>query len=701
MNIQTEAKDRLTGSLIDYLQHSSVGLLLLNRDFSCLESNLAARELVWARIGETCGATLPEDFQQTITHHCQKVLKTGDSCETHLILLDQQQESLILKAELSLTEDNQQNAHILITLQNASRSAQQARELKLFRNAVENTGSAVVITDKTGRIQYANNRFSEISGYSFEEIKGQRPSILRSEKTSESTYKDLWDTILNHQKWRGTLYNRRKNGSHYWALQNISPIHDELGNIINFVSVSEDISQIKEHDELMEKLAYFDPLTDLGNRRSFRRALEEQLNNPQHRGLNALLLLDLDHFKQINDTLGHEAGDSLLTTIANRLNFCTNENASVFRLGGDEFTVVLRQCDNRDEIIRQTEEILGLLSQSVQIGPHDIRVTVSIGITLIGRDSYDASDLLRNADLAMYYAKRKGRNTFAFYAEHMDEEAQRNRNIEHDLRNALDNEQLYLVYQPQIDSRSGETIAMEALLRWNHPLQGEVSPANFIPHAEETGLIVPIGRWVLETACQAAVDIQRQGLPPLKVCVNLSTRQFDDPQLILHIREVLSKTGLEPQWLELEITESMLMQDIHAAIDTLEKIKEMGISLAIDDFGTGYSSLNYLKRMPVDILKIDRSFVHEIPEDKDNMAITSTIIAMSRQLGLLVVAEGVEHDDQMTFLRDHGCHVQQGFLISRPLPINNFLQHYQSCKRMCSHCPESNSCENSTINLLN
>lgn len=679
---------------MDWFAHSTIGVLLLDLDLKAIQFNSYAEELLWKRDSLSARSELPSDFKNAIAPHISSLQSgQGDSYSTHILLPQKEKENLLLRAELSIVDKDSTHPGIFITLRNSSSSARQARELKVFRNAVENTGSAVVITNAKGNIEYANRRFSEITGYAIDDIKGRKPNFLGSGKTSTETYRELWQTILNNQQWRGTLLNRRKNGSTYWSLQNISPIHDELGNIINFVSVSEDISQIKEHDAQMEKMAYFDPLTDLGNRRSFRKTLDQYLHTPQEQGLHALLLLDLDHFKQINDTMGHEAGDALLTTIAGRLNFCTRHKTSVFRLGGDEFTVIFRNCRDHKHIESRATEVLNLLSQPVQIGPHEISVTVSIGITLIGIDSQDASDLLRNADLAMYYAKKQGRNTFAFYEERMDEEAQRTLSIEHDLRSALDGDQLSLVYQPQISASGGRITSIEALLRWNHPLDGNIPPSEFIPHAEETGLIVPIGRWVMQEACSAAKSIQDAGLPPIKVCVNLSTRQFDDPDLITHIEEALSISGLNPKWLELEITESMLMRDMQSAIDILNRIKDMGISLAIDDFGTGYSSLSYLKKMPVDLLKIDRSFLQDIPSDRDNMAITSTIIAMTKQLGLRVVAEGVENEDQLKFLNSNNCNMMQGFLISKPVGIDKFKQAYSHCQFFCGSCDKQDSCE--------
>lgn len=690
----TQSAERHINMLIDWFSQSSVGVLLLDSTLQCVANNPCAAELIWERIQADKSDGLPQDFVQALRPHLEPL--TQDSSHQHATYMQLEQPdqpSMLLKIECSIVHpDAMEQGLFFITLRNASKNAHLARKLKLFKNAVENTGSAVVITNANGEIEYANTRFSDMTGYNLSEIKGESTSLLRSNMTPEATYTELWNTIRHQKKWHGTLLNKRKDGSTYWSLQNISPIHDELGNITNFVSVSEDISQIKAHDQQLEKMAYYDPLTDLGNRRNFRRTLDQYLHSPSHTGPHTLLLLDLDHFKQINDTMGHEAGDALLNTIANRLCYCVSDNASVFRLGGDEFTIIFQDLHERDAIINSVNELLTLLAQPVQIGFHDVRITVSIGITLIGVDSQDASDLLRNADLAMYHAKQLGRNTFAFYETYMDEKAQHILSIEHDLRNALASNQLSLAYQPQVNAQDGRISAIEALLRWQHPTRGAIPPDDFIPYAEETGAIIPIGRWVLLEACNAAKQLQAEGLPHLKVCVNLSARQFDDPDLIEHIKEALATSGLAPHWLELEITESMLMRDMQYAIDTLNRIKMMGISLAIDDFGTGYSSLSHLKKMPVDLLKVDRSFLHDIPKDKDNIAITSTIIAMAKQLGLSVVAEGVETKEQMRFLQDIDCTLMQGFLFSRPIDFETFKAHYKACQFHCRVCLEYNAC---------
>jgi len=663
------------------LQHSALGAAVISPEYRLIRINPALLTLL--------GYALSEMEHQPLK---QFTAREQRACHARQLaeLLAGKLSDFDLRVDLLAADGERVNTHLSVTpifdldhkvcgavmlVVDVTADLIRDLELKKMYQAVESSGSAVVITDSRGIIEYANTRFTDITGYLPDEVIGQTPALLRSEDTPDSTYKELWGSLAAGQKWRGSLYNRRKNGTHYWALQSISPVHDDLGNLVNIVSVSEDITAMKEHERQMEQLAYFDPLTQLGNRRNFREKLDEVISMPGER-YQALLLLDLDGFKQINDSMGHEAGDNLLITIAKRLRYAVEAPSTVYRLGGDEFTVILRNVPSLDALRQRVGELIELLSQPMRLGTRDIKVTVSIGITLINMDSSDSSSLLRNADLAMYSAKEKGRNTYQFYDPQMNIAARRAMTLELDLRIALEQSQFHLMYQPQISLETGELLGMEALIRWRHPESGMISPAEFIPKAEETGLIVPIGLWVLEEACRAAKKIQTLGLPPIKVAVNLSARQFDT-RLVDTVARVLKETGLAAQYLELEITEGVLMDNLQLAMGTLQELRDMGITLAIDDFGTGYSSLSYLKKMPVDILKIDRSFVQDIPDDPDDAAITTTIISMARQLGLSVIAEGIETSDQMEFLQQHTCVIGQGFLFSPPLPLPELIETHQ------------------------
>jgi len=668
----------LISQLLPALDHSPAGICLLDLQGNCHYSNLALRRLL-----HQSDSALPPDLflnaplGSLLTKHLLQLAQGQQQAFSLSQFRGQhRQQPFSLQLNASVLHDEQGRVcGCLVLVIDEQQYHQRELELRQLSSAVENSGSAVVITDIAGRIEYVNSRFCDITGYSLQEVIGQTPALLRSGETDPLTYRDLWRTIRANRKWRGTLRNRRKDGSLYWSLQSIAPISNEKGCITHLVSVGDDITQLKEYQSQLEQLAYFDPLTELGNRRAFRQHLDSLLekSSDQYR---ALLLLDLDHFKKVNDTMGHEAGDQMLKTVANRLRFCIPEQDRVFRLGGDEFSILMEQLDSLDTLRERVSEMIALLSQPMEVGTHELQTSASIGITLIGIDACDNSGLLRNADLAMYRAKRAGRNTYAFFNHSMNTEARRTLTLEHDLRHALEQGELHLHYQPQVELSSGQIIGMEALLRWQHPIDGNVPPDEFIPIAEETGMILPIGRWVLEQACTTAARIRRLYGRPFRMAVNLSARQFEDPDLILQIDQILADTGLPGEYLELEITESLLVNNFVHINDILRQLRRRGITIAVDDFGTGYSSLNYLKKLEVNQLKIDRSFVQDIPGDRDDVAITSTIILMARQLGLDVIAEGIETAQQQHFLLQQGCRTGQGFYFSRPVPFSQLQQHW-------------------------
>lgn len=564
-----------------------------------------------------------------------------------------------------------------ITERRAAEQALQESEknLRKLSIAVEHSASSVIITNKQGHIEYVNPRFTEITGYLPEEVLGKTPGILRAPGTSSSLYKDLWKTILAGNNWHGDLKNQRKNGDLYWSLQSISPVYNEHNEIIHFVSVSEDVTALKEAHARMEQLALYDSLTGLANRRLFQDRLKQFLEiaqRYQHGG--ALIYLDLDKFKNVNDSLGHDQGDRLLKEVAQRLRVTLRNSDTIARLGGDEFTVLLPHVHYREDIRDIAQKIIDTLREPITLRGRSFVVGASMGIAMIPEDGMSVDALLQNSDLALYHAKEEGRNTFRFFTSELRTRIQTKITLEEGLRRALEHKELVLYYQPIVNLQTNRIQAVEALLRWQHPERGLLGPNAFIPIAEESGLIVPLGDWVIQRACQDLQALQSHTKDRLTMAVNLSLKQLHDPQQLLNfLQKIQQQFHLQEGQLELELTESMLMDDFDSALNTLNQLKNMGIGLSIDDFGTGYSSFSYLKRLPINTLKVDRSFIKDITEQPDDKEITAAILSMASNLGLNSLAEGVETQEQLDMLRAHHCHLAQGYFFSRPLPINEML----------------------------
>ena len=451
------------------------------------------------------------------------------------------------------------------------------------------------------------------------------------------------------------------------------PVFDRDGRFAGYRGIARDVTQSRKAEERIRRLAHFDELTGLPNRTMFMHTLQRAFSLAQRRGKQfALFFIDLDRFKNINDSLGHEAGDRLLQDVARRLRHHLRESDTVARLGGDEFVVLVEDCADPRELNAIAQNILNAVGRPYTLSGQEYHVTGSIGISTYPADGQDPAALLKNADIAMYLAKDRGKNNFQFYSPQQNAHSFERLALESALRHALGREEFVLHYQPKVDIATGRIVGVEALLRWNHPDLAMVAPNQFIPLAEETGLIVPIGRWVLRTACAQSAQWRREGLADMRIAVNLSARQFSDDGLIADIGDALAEAALPADGLELEITESMVMQNPERAVTTLSRLRELGISVAIDDFGTGYSSLGYLKRFPIDNVKVDRSFIKDLPHDTDDAAITRAVIAMAQSLRIRVVAEGVETREQLEFLRDHQCDECQGYFLSRPLPAPEF-----------------------------
>jgi diguanylate cyclase (GGDEF)-like protein/PAS domain S-box-containing protein len=536
-------------------------------------------------------------------------------------------------------------------------------------SAIEQTADAVMITDVDGVIEYVNPAYECMSGYQASQLIGSKPSILKSGKLGKDFYHRLWETLKSDQAFSEVFINKKSDGSLYFEEKTITPIRESRSNIKHYVSTSRDITDRIETEKKLQYLAHHDALTDLPNRSLFLDRLKQALASARWHDRNvAVLFMDVDRFKNINDTLGHESGDQLLREMSERLIGSLRERDTIARFGGDEFVIMLDDVARISDVDKLVKKIHQSLERPFKIKDSDLHVTASIGISLFPNDGQDSSTLLRNADLAMYRAKDDGRNSYEFYSADMTTRAFERLTLENSLRQALDKQEFQIFYQPQVDIHSGKIIGLEALLRWQHPELGLVAPDHFIPLLEDTGLIIPVGEWVLQTACEQLAKWHQQGFDSLRMAVNLSSRQFVSTDLIDRVKDIIECCGVSADLLDLEITESLLMSQSGMEQQILEALAGLGIRLSIDDFGTGYSSLSYLRRLSIDALKIDRSFVIDIPGDPDDAAITEAIVKLGQTLRLDLVAEGVESKEQLDFLESIGCSLVQGFLFSKPLP---------------------------------
>ena len=546
------------------------------------------------------------------------------------------------------------------------RRAAEAQE-RLAAQVFSESHDAITITDANERIVMVNPAFSEITGFDASEVLDRNPSMLSSGRHDPAFYAAMWREIHAQGKWQGEIWNRRKSGEVYPEWLTISRLSNSFGEVTNYMAMFSDISQRKADEERMQWMANFDVLTGLPNRALLQDRFTHDVSVAQRGGSSlALMFMDLDHFKNVNDSLGHGIGDELLISVARRMRQQVREQDTVARLGGDEFVLLLPGTD-ADGAAHLAQKVLDAIAQPFQVGEHELMVTPSIGIAVYPQDGHDLASLAQHADVAMYRAKEDGRNAYRFFAPAMQLQSQRTLLLEGALRRALERDQLRLHYQPQLSLRTGRVIGVEALLRWNHPELGQVSPAEFIPVAEKSGLILPIGEWVLRTAVGQMVSWIHSGLEPIIMAVNISAVQFRQPNLPELVSHILAEAALAPEYLELELTEGVATDDPKGAIAIMGELRTRGVRMSIDDFGTGYSSLSYLKRFPVYKLKIDQSFVRDIVLDPEDKAIVDAIIGMASSLGLQTIAEGVETLEQLDALRAKGCDEVQGYFFSRPL----------------------------------
>lgn len=568
----------------------------------------------------------------------------------------------------------------MLRLQEKQKREQAEVKIHQLSQVVEQNAHAILITDTDFKIEYANRAFTVLTGYLQQELINKTPAILRSRYTDDDTYDEIRRTLNAGREWSGQIRNQRKDGSLYWALQSIVPIKNDDGEVTHYVSTSEDNTDLHDAQQTIEQLAFYDPLTNLPNRRLLSDRLQQALEHAQRTPgqMVAVMVFDLDNFKTVNDSLGHNYGDDLLKHVAQIFQSQVRSEDTVSRQGGDEFTIVLAGMRQIEKIAEIADGILQKLSQPINVSGHQVVIGTSIGIAVYPNDAASYDELLRNADMAMYHAKEEGKNNFQFFMPAMNKQAHHRLLLENKLRNAIEQNHFKLFYQPQMDLSTGEIIGTEALIRWFDPEEGMISPAEFIPLAEDTGLIGQIGDWVIETACREMKALQDQGFPKIKVAINVSAFQFRHGK---HLTEVICKAledyDFPAELLALELTESILIDDIKETLNILNTMRGLDITLAIDDFGTGYSSLSYLKQFPIDVLKIDQSFIRDITTDMSDKAIVSAIIAMAKQLEIDVLAEGVETLEHQAFLQTQGCDYVQGYLYCKPIPADELFQYWQ------------------------
>ncbi|WP_448111625.1 sensor domain-containing protein [Pseudomonas lini] len=557
------------------------------------------------------------------------------------------------------------------------------KDLRMAATVFEHSTSAILITDPAGYIVQANEAFSRVSGYAVAQVLDQLPNMLTVDEQQEAHLRYVLKQLHQHSTWEGEVWLKRRNGEHYPAWVGITAVLDDEGDLASYVCFFSDISERKASEQRIHRLAYYDALTHLPNRTLFQDRLHTALQSAERqKSWVVLMFLDLDRFKPINDSLGHAAGDRMLKEMATRLLGCVDDDDTVARMGGDEFTLLLQPRVNREialnRAIHVAEQILASLVKPFVLEGREFFVTASIGIALSPQDGSELSQLMKNADTAMYHAKERGKNNFQFYQADMNASALERLELESDLRHALEQNEFVLYYQPQFSGDGKRLTGAEALLRWRHPRRGLVPPGDFIPVLEELGLVVDVGDWVIGEACRQLKTWHQAKVRVPKVSVNISARQFSDGQLGTRIATILKETGLSPACLELELTESILMREVSEAMQILAGLKNLGLSIAVDDFGTGYSSLNYLKQFPIDVLKIDRTFVDGLPSGEQDAQIARAIIAMAHSLNLAVIAEGVETHEQLDFLREHGCDEVQGYLFGRPMPASRFEAQFSN-----------------------
>jgi diguanylate cyclase (GGDEF)-like protein/PAS domain S-box-containing protein len=598
----------------------------------------------------------------------------------HELLSKKQDSSKViywLKSSLLHSEQGKLEGAVVTAL-NITELKDRETRLRLSAKVFENSSEAIFITDPQGTIMEVNEAFSSITGYQRYEVLGKNPRILKSKLHDRPFYQQMWKSLLNEGGWKGEIWDRRKNGEFCPMLLSINAVTDQLGQLTHYVAISTDISHQKQTEQELKQLAYYDVLTNLPNRFLFKDRFEHEIRSAQRNNTRlALFFLDLDHFKNVNDTLGHWAGDCLLQIVATRIQSCLRKTDTIARMGGDEFTIILPGLIGITDATELARKLVEITTRPVQIKDHTVFVGVSIGIAIFPDDGDDFYTLTKHADTAMYASKAKGRGTFQYFETGMNEAVRQRLLLENALRLAVEREEFQLYYQPKADCSLSRITGTEALIRWRRPGFGIVPPDRFIAIAEETALIIPLGKWILKTACLQANEWAGK-LAGFRIAINLSPLQLLADDFIVTLDRILAETGTNPEWIELEVTEGLVLHDIKKATERLHQIRERGIHIAMDDFGTGYSSLSYLQKLPIQTLKVDRSFIQAYNNDQisSEAAFIKTIVSLGQVLNMKVVAEGVETESQLTLLQSYGCHEIQGYYLSPPVPADEFQRRW-------------------------
>ncbi len=639
-----------------FSEESPFPVLRISRDGTLLSANRGSW-LLLAHWKTDVGSRIPPRWQEAI----EEAVRQKDAYEVEV--------QIGIKILLLVFVPVADKGYVNVFGLDVSSRKQAEKRLQLDAQVFESASEAVVITDMDRRILDVNRAFTSITGYTREEILGENISVLSSGRQDQRFYQEMWDIVSDRGSWQGEIWDRRKNGEVFPKWLSISAVRDEAGRVSRYIGLFSDISAMKETQEQLYEMAHYDSLTGLPNRRYFLDRLKESLEQARRASEGvALMFVDLDGFKLVNDNLGHRAGDQLLREVGNRIKQCIRESDIVARMGGDEFTVMISQIKSSDSSLIVARKILAKLYEPMFIDEKELFISSSIGIAIFPDDSVEVEGLLQSADAALYKAKDLGKNGYQFFSPEMNRRAMERLTLQTQIRQGLAAHEFTVYYQPQVDASTGRLVGLEALARWMSPQIGLISPEQFIPIAEQTGLIHEIGELVLHEACAQGQRWNEQGMAPVRIGVNISAHQLRRPDFVEVIEAAVHDTGFPPQFLELELTESMLINDSPQDVEKLSRVKEMGIRLSIDDFGTKYSSFAYLRRLPIDRLKIDRTFIQDLPADARGAEIVSAIIAMGRSLNLEVVAEGVETAAQAELLKKKGCTTLQGYYTGHPLP---------------------------------